>query len=283
MDIHLPRHLYKYAPLAVCHTDPNGKQVTGFDAVEDILTKNRIYYSNPRNFNDPFEFDRVVEDLAQQDRDVIINGLIQGLTPDAANRIAQECISPSDIEAMFNTEMDRMAISQHSRCTDSIIHRCGYISLCDSNHNVLMWSHYADAHRGLCLRFTCRNDLFYEDNGAGRIGKVEYGDTVVRMEVGQDAEPDAVFHRIFRKAECWQYENEYRLYKVPSSETTGDAQGNSLFNSELVDEVYFGLRTPEEDIDTILGFVALAKHDIKVYRAQKSERSLELTFTIIEQ
>ena len=156
MDINLPSHLYKYAPLRVRHTGPDGQTVTGLDAVEDILTRNRIY-----------------------------------------------------------------------------------------------------------------------------VGAITYGDSVETIELPQDGSTEATLHRIFRKAECWRYEHEYRVCKLPSSRTADAVHGNAHFNSELVDALYFGLRTPEPDVEKVLAIVAGAKHDIKVYRAQKNTRSLRLTFTPI--
>lgn len=278
MDVQLPTHLYKYAPLAVLHTGPDGEQISGFDAIEDILTRNRIYYSDPRNFNDPFEFDRVIERLANAHRVEIARRVEEKVMPDGTSKASLAECRPSHLTAKILSEMDQIEVSQHYSRTDTIIHRCGYISLCDSNDNVLMWSHYADFHRGLCLRFVCRQDPFYEEKGSGRIGTIAYGDTIDAIELGQDSPTEAALHRIFRKAACWQYENEYRAYRLPSSDKADDAHGNAPFNSELVDEVYLGLKTPPADIKRVLAIVARAKHDIKVYLAQKDQVSLRLTF-----
>lgn len=279
MDVQLPTHLYKYAPLAVTHAGPDGAQITGFDAVADILTRNRIYYSDPRNFNDPFEFDRVIERLTDTDRAAIARRIAEEAMSDKASKAYLPECGASRLAARLLAAMDQIEVNQNYSCTDSLIHRCGYISLCDSNDNVLMWSHYADSHRGLCLRFVCRKDPFYEENGSGRTGAIAYGDTIDAIEAHSST--DAALHRIFRKAACWQYEHEYRVYRLPSSMKADDAHGNAPFNSELVDEIYFGLRTPDADIKRVLAIVAKAKHHIKVYRAQKDRVSLRLTFTLI--
>ena len=39
---------------------------------------------------------------------------------------------------------------------------CGILSLCAKNDDILMWSHYASSHRGICLEFKAGdNDPFF--------------------------------------------------------------------------------------------------------------------------
>jgi len=70
--------------------------------------------------------------------------------------------------------------------------------------NILMWSHYADSHQGVCLEFSARNEVM-----CGAL-KCEYLADFPMMKVYSDDEQDAI--RILRfKARAWEYEDEYRL------------------------------------------------------------------------
>lgn len=139
-----------------------------------------------------------------------------------------------------------------------------------------MWSHYANAHRGVCLRFKCVEDSFYSENGAGRIVEVEYDDSIIEKNILSDN--SAAFIKMSRKACCWAYEEEFRIFKVPNSVKADDAYGNHIFNSKLVDAVYLGLKTEEEGIQKVKKIIDSATHKIGLYRAVKNKTHLKIDF-----
>jgi len=233
MEVKLPNFLYKFLPLnktfdeKIHESDGTVRCKNGFDAIEDILVNNKIYYSKPKYFNDPFEFDGVILKF--------VNG-------DNNRKIAYD-----------------------------LLHRFGFISFSSRNDNILMWSHYADAHRGVCVRFKCVEDPFFDEDGAGRVVKVEYGNKIVEKENSILSDRRAVFEKMSRKACCWSYEREFRIFKVPSSVKSDDAYGNHNFNSTLVDAVYFGLKTEDSEKIKVRGIIDSAKHEISVYKAVKNK------------
>lgn len=240
MNVNLPENLYKFLPLKPDFSEEiqvNGAKrfKNGFDALEDILVKNKIYYSRPKYFNDPFEFDGVILKISQYDQD--------------------------------------------RKSAYDLLHRLGYISFSKHNDRILMWSHYADAHRGVCLRFKCVDDPFYSENGAGRVVDVNYGDDIIEKNILRDS--NSAFSKMSRKARCWSYENEFRTFKVPSSVKADDASGSHNFNSKLVDAVYFGLKTGKEEIQKVKAIVESAKHKIELYQAAKNRTHLKIDFVKI--
>ncbi len=237
MNVNLPEYLYKFHPLNSKFNEKireNGveeRSKNGFDALEDILVNNKIYYSKPKYFNDPFEFDGVILKISQND--------------------------------------------ENRKSAYDLLHRFGFISFSQQNNNILMWSHYADAHRGVCLRFKCIEDSFYSENGSGRIVEVEYGDTIIEKSILSNN--SAVFGKMSRKACCWSYEEEFRIFKVSSTVKADDACGNYSFNSKLVDAVYFGLKT-EGDKQKVIKIIDSAKHKIELYQAVKNKTHLKIDF-----
>ncbi len=208
MNVTLPEYLYKFLPLNINFNEKvqvNGVEErlkNGFDALEDILVKNKIYYSKPKYFNDPFEFDGVILKISQND--------------------------------------------ENRKSAYELLHRLGFISFSKHNNRTLMWSHYADAHRGVCLRFKCIEDSFYSENGSGRVVEVEYDDKIVKKNILSDN--SSTFSKMSRKACCWSYEKELRIFKVPSSVKADDACGSHIFNSKLVYAVYLGLKIENKEI-----------------------------------
>lgn len=73
--------------------------------------------------------------------------------------------------------------------------------------SILMWSHYAAKHTGICLEFHLGNPLFM------KVLPVEYQDDF------PDIDPSEMYDRVdeavLTKAKCWEYEKEFRLIGGP--------------------------------------------------------------------
>jgi hypothetical protein len=67
--------------------------------------------------------------------------------------------------------------------------------------STLMWSHYANNHRGVCLEFRCDNEVF------GPAMKVNYADDYPVFDFTSD-DPLVL---LITKASAWSYEEEYRV------------------------------------------------------------------------
>jgi hypothetical protein len=68
----------------------------------------------------------------------------------------------------------------------------------------LMWSHYANAHRGVCLVFDAKNPII------GKARRVEYPDHYPAVP-DRLAPENFVTNSFLNKAEYWGYEREYRV------------------------------------------------------------------------
>ncbi len=122
--------------------------------------------------------------------------------------------------------------------------------------NALMWSHYADAHRGVCLMYDIPADYFrnkYEhpdSDGFFFVGgsRIHYGDDAYCdwLKTGNLNKPlkgfpvENAVSRIFcSKAKAWKYEEEWRL--VTSK------PGVLQFEPTHLTQVGFGLLTPDAE------------------------------------
>lgn len=109
----------------------------------------------------------------------------------------------------------------------------------------LMWAHYADFHKGFCVRYRIKPGkvVFHKDaNSFMRIGTVDYSHSGINL-----SNPLSVSDALLWKAEFWNYENESRLiyYDPLSSDAVHVAKD---FNPEAI---YFGIRCKDEDIQKI--------------------------------
>lgn len=85
----------------------------------------------------------------------------------------------------------------------------GIYSLTTETNNYLMWSHYADSHRGICIGF---NSKILYNSVEGTLSPVQYQEELpVHDMLGNVID----FHKrlLCTKSLCWEYENEYRLTK----------------------------------------------------------------------
>lgn len=280
MNVVLPEHLYKYLPLRIEFDEKieyRGvkRQKNGFDALADILINNKIYYSKPRYFNDPFELDSVILKLSENEKEKIRKRTIDHLIKSGELFIAPE--NKEIITVCSEDDFHESAIEYHNR-KSNLFNRCGFISLSRSNKKTLMWSHYSDSHRGVCLRYKCIDDSFYSQNGSGRVIEVKYDDRIITKELNLVSNNFPVFEKISRKACCWSYEGEFRVFKVPSKQKADDTFGNHFFNSQLVDAVYFGLKTCDDDKQKVINIIRSAKHKINLYQAIKHKTKLKIEF-----
>lgn len=280
-NVILPEFLYKYLNLQQEYREDVSKdgvnrKKNGLDALEDIILNNKIYYSKPREFNDPFEFDGVRLRLTQFEKNKVILSVTDQMIKDKSIYMNPEDMKIRIIDGNYGFSKTERRYHDDQ---NSILNRCGFVSLSESNDETLMWSHYSDSHRGICIRIKCIKDRFFEDDdNSGRIVDVEYNNDIDDMEYDDSLNKEAVFLRMKRKAICWSYEKEFRIFRLPSSIKSDDGFGNHAFNSELADGIYFGLKTPREHIEAICSIVSRASHKIELYKAQKMKKTLGIEF-----
>ena len=98
----------------------------------------------------------------------------------------------------------RRAVREHKNVEDV---ETGLICFSEDWTSPVMWSHYADKHRGMCLGF---------DVARTAVNPVRYFDKRLRAELGKDGNPFVVSAEIqeaLRHTKCqeWSYEREHRL------------------------------------------------------------------------
>lgn len=128
-------------------------------------------------------------------------------------------------------------------------------ALCFSrrNDNLLLWAHYADNHRGICLQYE-----FTDDTYRGQCFPVEYSpnqpilEKVERYPAGVSAAETLSIHkdreaRVFlTKSQDWSYEEEYRLLRLAEEP---NAPGERRPVPAKLTAIYFGLRTSPQTIE----------------------------------
>lgn len=100
--------------------------------------------------------------------------------------------------------------------------------------NEIMWAHYADSNKGVCLEF----DLSTTPELHEKIFPIEYNDTFPIINSMNEL-PEA----LLRKRKAWQYEKEWRILT--------NVRGAKPFNKLSLTRIYFGCNVSKHKIDEI--------------------------------
>ncbi len=103
----------------------------------------------------------------------------------------------------------RTSVPSYQQIVQTFFNFHGAISFTESKSNLLMWSHYADEHRGLALGFD-NNHFFFS-----KLKRVEY-DSTIPDEFIKDIDindNDSLLKLFYLKSDEWKYEKEHRIVR----------------------------------------------------------------------
>lgn len=236
----VPRFLYKYRDVSSAIL---------------FLNNHSIYFSNYAEFNDPFESSAnyIVNYTPQQYFDFFIS---TGFTPLSAKEVAKQ-IASGDINAK---DILRQAVEE-------ALNSMGYYCMTSKPDNLLMWAHYADKHRGVCLKFDILEDLesFFVPL------PVEYNSDYIDFDLLSSNYVDL----IRRKSKDWEYEQEFRIIKT-------NIHGLKEVKCTALKEIIFGCRIQKDDKEEIMRKVSLSGFtDVKYSEATMKSHSYGLSINNI--
>ena len=273
----LPTRLYKYRDL----TPRTLHMVVG----------DQLHFADPGTFNDPLdtrpsldndvdvrELGRILWKLTERRhaaemhvaadaiglKDPETTDLIEKRSRGRADQRMAE-IEYSSMDPEFDTEMTlayRIELELLRR------YEKGIVSFAERHDCPLMWSHYGDQHRGLCLGYSV------PERATAGVHKVTYGGVrlvkasdVGAMLDGDDearARVDAAV--MLRKAESWSYEREWRLI---------GRRGTAGSPLEL-EEVIFGMKCRDSAKYTIMKALECRERPVRFYEMREERGTFHL-------
>ena len=123
--------------------------------------------------------------------------------------------------------------------------------------NVKMWSHYADNHKGFCIKYRLKKKFFREINEKDsivlRIAPVQY-----KEQYSIDASKKSLdtFEAYFVKNKEWEDESEVRLLSY-NPQTEKDHYGVPMGDDAIIEEIIFGILCKDECKRTIYNLLKL--------------------------
>lgn len=151
--------------------------------------------------------------------------------------------------ARYKKHLDALAASYNylretSFCTDS--------EDCRAVENTLMWAHYANSHKGICVEYELDKKDFtstYTLNAVVlRLLKVDYVNPRVKEEILDFTNNETSLNlrtALATKSIDWQYENEVRMIAYVPNETSQYIQCY-LDTINPIKAIYFGVQCPKQ-------------------------------------
>lgn len=249
----LPKYLYKFEKIT--------------EQTLRNLKNAQIYFNAPVNFNDPFDCSAL--NVASMLNDKTIVDLVNKYLQD--NGDSRKINSIEQIPQKIRNQTYDIFEQEFAKQQNNLLHNRGCTCFSELNDNILLWSHYADGHKGICLEFDASYPLF------SKAKKVNYSlefpviDTMKYLYGSQDEKIIEGEKTLITKHELWNYEKEWRLFHKESNKLYG-------YSTEALNSVYFGLSVRSVDIEIICLILQGQNHNIKFYKANKDKSKYAIWF-----
>lgn len=263
------KYFYKYRPIN--------------DHLIETLTCNELYFVDPRKYNDPI--------------DSVVNGFIEGTfeeiikykVDNGQNRenaiwklIDEICIGECQITG------NKFKYNPPKKGLHFDFAHIPTYCLSERNDDILMWSHYADNHRGVCLSFKAKYgkipDYGYEgygliiDNERIPINSIEYRNYMPNdiNFIDKNNKENRLLEFLLTKGLCWEQEIENRMFSFSEPETNGIKI--CKFEKKELEGIIFGLNVERDKALDVYNVIKEYYKDIpiKFYKALKVKKEYKI-------
>jgi hypothetical protein len=241
-----PQYLYYYCPFD--------------DYAVDILEKKRLFLKSPKDFNDPFDCNAF--SLRIGSAKFYRRGLLSDLKKTEISKNQKKRIRQVLENKLYEEDAFWPAVRFGMQ---SEIEKAGVFSFAERFDNFLLWSHYADKHKGICFEF----EFKYMPIDLSKITKVNYKKQMPIIQYSQQKN----YHSIFdTKSNIWKYEKEWRAV------VNGKARTHVQFGNRTLNAVICGIGMVDNDIHKIIGYCLGFPNKPRLFKALRSARKFQVQF-----
>ena len=215
----------------------------------ESLVKGTLYFAHPRDLNDPF-------DCKLDVRKAISNAVskLEGESRDKLQELSQ----------------DPALLGELKR-----IEEVGICSFSLELKKTLLWSHYADDHKGVSVLYDFPTSFFEEKAAADEIigvSKVTYKENYLTdwfVSIANDLpwESSKLVKKLAKKiwtakSPAWDDEEEARIISLRA--------GSLKIPEASIKQICFGLRTPDEDIELVQQIVHAFDYEVGFCKVERT-------------
>lgn len=210
-------------------------------ASEHIIKGNTLKFSNPKSFNDPFDCNEgliSISNLTNEELEEIIfssdninNHPNKDFIQKNKKKIIRKAINRKEIKSLWRKQFEHYRVCCISK----------------TSQNILMWSHYADCHKGIAIGFNLPilNDKFV-------VYPVTYADKILPID-GYTNVLKVLYYWVTTKSHHWAYEEEFRAINKDGTEYLS-------FDKEWIKEIIFGCKVPDKEINRTTSMMRKLKY-----------------------
>lgn len=271
-DSHFPKSFFKYRAL-------NDKSI-------DILGQSYVWLSEISLLNDPFECtiqfdnDKCLREFYGSEKFQSSFGFATGHTLSkreietltTSKKPYDEYIKICSLNSIPLDQTADQQLKKVQNCWTEIVDETNRnLRICSfslTNSSLLLWSHYSDEHKGICIEY----DFQDHDQIRPFIQPVIYSDKVHKIGLFEEYTTMNMIASSLIKSKDWEYEQEWRLTIFKQKE-----EFPQKMNTPKPKAIYIGTRfsTNKEDLKAQL--IKIAKdNDIPLYQMTKDTNEFKL-------
>jgi hypothetical protein len=268
----LPKHLYKFRIIE----DPHHKR---------MLMHNELFFTSPKQFNDPFDSTIPVR-YDEGTREEIVNYWAEHLSitrPELSQEERERDATELYESGRFRSPQSIEKIEEI--ITDRVYKDIGVFSLSGHYENILLWSHYADKHKGFCVEFDARRLYLFcikylkDLESQSRRGfqsiifrNVTYAEKYPVLNAYRIELAERTLTQLLTKSNDWWYEQEYRIVWFHG------ADKKLIIDDGIISKVILGCQMFGPDREEIISILKSRSDRIPLLRAKKKLDSFGLDF-----
>ena len=249
---------------------------------QSILTHRIVRFSSPAEFNDPFDC-RIpfrYDLMPKKDQFRKAYEIARRKFPIWDDKRLKVGVQRElELNPLFSKDAE-LAMGAQADIFQFLATSFGVLSLAGNRESMLMWSHYADSHRGYCVALDGKAlayrlfGLLLKDKEAIDSCKVQYGRDLPIVIPTADEEVDRERYRslLSSKSQDWAYEEEYRFIYV------GKTRLSRGIKRDAIKRVIFGCQMPPEHRMEIADIVHTTLPKAELWEAVRSNDEFKLDF-----
>lgn len=229
-----------------------------------IFTHNEIYLASRDQFNDPFDC-KCDYSFSATDKEIkkYVRRIVKNQKPHLSR---SEINREVNVLSQVIKKKDAVFLEESKIGTEEIISNIGIFSLSTVPDDILMWSHYADSHKGFCVVLKDDpNDYFI-----ARALQVKYTQDYPIVNPLVDSNEVRMNKLLLTKSNHWAYENEWRIIDHING------PGVQVFPDHLFEGVILGCKMSEEHQSLLKGWCQQRKRPVNVYQAEQSPKTYSI-------
>lgn len=266
MKFYLPNKFKQHPPIVYKYRIWDNIDLHKFQ--KRVLTDNEIYLSSPDQFNDPFDstlpFQYKKRDLKEKKIYAKMYSMACTEWPHLTHLEIDKIIKDRINSGAFKN--GNYSNEWHDNFIKSINAEIGIYSLSENNSNILMWSHYADSHKGYCIGL----DYNILAQTFGSIGPVTYTNKFPRLSMFPKSATDDFIRLFITKSKDWEYEREIRIIN------RFKARQIIRIPDECIREVILGYKMGQNSKDEIIRIIESKSTPIEIFEAKINKEKYKL-------